>query len=315
MTDLPWIAIVRFVEDPVDLLACMMVSKAVRKAAGRELNRSTTNAISQPETVAQKTKFAGFLNKPERFPGFKDEYHHFQYVRYSGPFRPNKIHQMSDVLAKNVIVLKYQSTYLEEDSAVAIVDDEGQLLAIYKFQSCKDYSMFCNCISRRDVTEGGSCFGEQLCTLPRITLTNSGALRPGVRPAENAWLFETATLKWVCKSDDEDFEMFDVAMPNIKLFRLFEGRLSPTEVATVLMHALSSDPTLIFAYAEAVYSHFEILMSSAVDREPSIQYDILHGPHYGARLESWGRELKNINYGTVSPKDEKSKKGARSKAT
>ena len=145
---------------------------------------------------------------------------------------------------------------------------------------------------------------------------NSGGVRLDRTKAENAWLLQSPNLYWSCSKDAEcDSDYFNLAAPNYELFRLFLGRLSPTEVAAVLMHALSSDSRSIFGYVKAVHYHFEDYMSAVVEDSKTqyfyrIHYDSDYDEDTFLALEDWGEGLQSIKYSG----DKKTKKRKR-KAT
>jgi hypothetical protein len=211
---------------------------------------------------------------------------------------------MRDKLERNIIVLRYDKTYQKETSAVAIVDDEGCLRAVYKFKSKHVYENHCTCRSSSE-----SIFGRSFCTLPAVELTNSGGLwdTGAGRSAQNAWKFQTPTLEWECNVHNTDaLEYFNVAQPNYELFHLFQGRLFPIEVAAVLMHALSSDARTIHDYVTAVRDNFDDFMCFYNSVNSYFFFDD-YSPETRSAVEDWGRDLKQIKYDIPPKKDENSK--------
>lgn len=282
--NLPLRAIMEFLnDDPMTLLACMMVDKASRGAAGRQLNHYHQPS---PATLMQKVMFEEqFLNKPHLFSSqFKKD----DSDNIAGPFRKEEIKKMCERILQNIVILKYEKTYRWEKSAVAIMDDEGQLLAIYKFFSKQFYEEHCHCLSMHDMKYGNIWCPD--CNPCSMKITNSGALGRFPRQAENAWKFQRPDLSWECNQGDGCSRYLSVAQPNYELFRLFEGRLSPTEVAAVLMHALSSDSRSIFDYVDAVYNELG----------ENFDYQSIYMETYDdaiiENLLAWRDELKSIEY-------------------
>ena len=235
--------------EPRDLLACMYLNKHARRLAGPKLNAYKYDV----PTLMQQQLFSRWLHAPS--VGNNEVFEEMtveevaEQKNLAGPLRLGAI---SPGLGQNFIILKYEKTYEEEASEVAIFNNQGSLVAIYTFNSEQYYESYVN----RDVmcagprvfnSRGGSNHG-----VGYINFYHSGHLNPGIGVIENAWKMNFVQTEWAWQ---EGFCGF-VAESNYELFRLFHGKLSPTEVTTVLMHALSSDTRVIYSYVLAVFDNF-----------------------------------------------------------
>ncbi|CAB9511875.1 expressed unknown protein [Seminavis robusta] len=82
--------------------------------------------------------FRQFLNNPQRFASAWKKGKHKE-SNSAGPFRPKKIQEMSDILAKSFVILNVQRPqYGVEESQIAVLD-KGKLLAIYKITTKQGY--------------------------------------------------------------------------------------------------------------------------------------------------------------------------------
>jgi len=285
--DLPLDVVMSFME-PLDLLACMHLNKNSRRVAGRKLNAYKYDV----QTQFQQQMFANWLVEPSVSGPSRVCEEEMNVIsskgNLSGPLRLWKIEEMKSNLKKNFFILKYKkTTYTEEESQVAIFDNEGCLVAIYKFSSVQHYESY---VDKEVLTNGRRVFNSRGGTnhgTARMGFCNSGQLAaPGARQLENAW-----RMRWV----QTDFEwqegfMGFVAEPNYGLFCLFHGLLSPTETATVLMHALSMDTRAIHTYTLAVFDNF------------GHELDLWDHDDWGDREEeleefkNWMEQLRSTNY-------------------
>jgi len=274
--------------EPLDLLASMYLDKNARRVAGRTLNGYQYDV----QTQCQQLMFGNRIARPaitgsrvfEEQAGVESSKSNL-----AGLLRLSKIREFASDLKKNFVILKYDKTYSKENSVVAIFDDQGCLVAICKFSSAQYYESYVDRSVLTGEGSGGRLFNRfggsnhsQLCP----TFYNSGHLDPGAGKLENAWRFSTV------QTDFEWQEGFTgyVASPNYALFRLFHGRLSPTETTAVLMHALSSDTRAIYTYVLTMFDYF------GDDLEQSIDY--LEDEEEVEGVVEWIEHLRSVEYDT-----------------
>lgn len=291
---LPLDVIMDFME-PMDLLACMHLNKNSRRVAGRKLN----NYKYDVQTQFQQQMFANWLLEPSvsHNPNYGSRVCREEMSikrskgNLSGPMRLWKIKEMKNTLKKNFVILKYEKTsYTDEESQVAIFDNQGCLVAIYQFRSVQHYESYVD----KEVLSGGhrifNSRGGSNHGTAVLRFCNSGQLAPGAGQLENAWRTDEVQtdFEW-----QEGFVGF-VAEPNDKLFRLFFGHLSPTETTTVLMHALSMDTRAIYTYILAVFDNFGYELEQWEDSHFDEDWD-----DFEEQLElikDWKEQLRSITY-------------------
>jgi len=183
--------------------------------------------------------------------------------------------------------------YENEASEVAVFNNQGSLVAIYTFNSEQYYESYVN----KDVmsggcrvfdSQGGSNYGDGY-----INFYHSGYLTPGIGMIENAWKMNFVQTEWAWQ---EGFCGF-VGESNYELFRLFHGSLSPTEVTTVLTHALSSDTRVIYSYTLAVFDNFgQELEEFEVGWDGPARYNF---DEIFPVIQDWRERLKGMKYNKV----------------
>ncbi|CAB9514668.1 expressed unknown protein [Seminavis robusta] len=311
-----WGTILEYVvDDPLTLLACMMVNKNLRKEAGKLMNQRDEQPMSivnggkclNPLALAQKSSFLQFLSNPKSFcmawkKGKRNK------SNTAGPCRSKKIHEMRDLLAKTFVILNVQRpAYGEEESQIAILDGGGRLVAVYKISTRQDYQP-----SRkrpRGAEDPHPC--HQPCIFKMVTSAalfgtnhSDGVGDLAALDSPNPWLFSMVTLnEYFPETNVADFADAEVAWPNYKLFRLFQGRLSPTEIAAVLMHAATSNPQAIYDYVDAVHTKLDanflpegMVVLSLVELLQDVLDDQDQVQQHMATYSNWGRELEAISY-------------------
>ena len=143
----------------------------------------------------------------------------------AGPLRLETIENMSSVLVENFVVLKYEKMgYQREHCEVAVFNNRGKFVAYYELNSNQFYESFVD----KWTPEGGynhSSADIQICNAD-----------------PDHWTLIDQDLNW-----NESF-IGDITECNFELFDSFLGRLSPTEVSFILMHALSEDTRVIYQY-------------------------------------------------------------------
>ena len=232
---LPWSVILGFVQDdPILLLACMMVSKSLPKAAGRLMNLNSSDMKHCCfSTLGQQVAFERFLGDPSVFAKAWEEKKNGHDSTLIGPVRAQSIRSLSDSLAKAFVILQYEGSYSQEASSVAVIDpDTGNLVAIYMQTSKQFYEDHCSCTSFHDFMYGMCGSGAKA-----MTITNSGSLNEplavrhylgvdddgiGISKAENAWIMKRTTWKRRC-SDLEEWYLNQVAAKKLRGNPSFSG--------------------------------------------------------------------------------------------
>lgn len=150
--DLPFHLLTEYLE-PLDLLACMYLNKTTRKVTARALNEHKYD----PKAATQQMMFDEWLDNPsvsdgnlvfeeEMSPGSKEAKNN-----PAGPLRLPVIKHLNKQVKKNFVILGYNRTYKNEKSVVAIFNDNGVLVAIYKLNSHQYYEGYAN----KNVMTGG----------------------------------------------------------------------------------------------------------------------------------------------------------------
>ena len=87
-----------------------------------------------------------------------------------------------------------------------------------------------------------------------------------------------------------------IALNNFELFDSFYGRLSPTEVSLILMHALSEDTRIIYQYVHEVFKTFSEEFDPNEDGVPiSDEEETL------TMLMVWKERLAALSYQVPAP--------------
>lgn len=244
---------------------------------------------SAPHMIHAKM-FQGFLNDPNRFSTQWDTDHtckpDCKNCRVAGPLRPSKVQEMGDLLKDSFATLHIDRFDFGKERSVVAILDNGRLVDIFRFHTVQDYQYDCNCHHHFSVLAN-----------------NSGWFTSGSSPGPSA-PFRFRTNVWLPEcSNYSVFPHLYVAQSHYKQFHLFQNRLSPTEVAAVLMHAASSNARSIFKYVATVHEHLHANFDL-----PGVQrmFDCLtihYGPMNQAETDElmegykgWGRELAEIQY-------------------
>ncbi|KAL7551582.1 hypothetical protein ACHAWF_015336 [Thalassiosira exigua] len=247
--------------DPHDLVRLVRVSKAARRAAAPVLNAIEEKSS---QTAGHAEMFRSFLRRPRVTrgnhvwkeltgpPAFENA--------IPGPLRLDVIADRASDIEKRFAVLKYQKSYDEECSLVALFDENGAFIEMYEFASQQFYEDYATKI----VMTGE---GRSFTTMPSIELRSSSGSCP-----ENAFGTLGRCLGRQLGEDELQWKWRDlvpaqtdylwqegwvgnVLLPHINLIDSFAGLLSPTEAMFVLMHALSSDTRGIQVMTLSFFDH------------------------------------------------------------
>jgi len=222
--------------EPLDLLKCMYLNKATRRVASNKLNNFKYDA----KTKYKQELFAEWIRNPSVPETCNDMDLRVYKEKVLTTVQPH--HQ------RNFVILKYnKEDYAKEESQVAIFDDLGRLVAIYKFSSKNFYERY-----DYEHNEGEGFINNG----GRMVLENSGYINPGVGQLKNAWTFKSSVNKY--DPWDRDFgDASPICFCNYGLISLFHQEvLNPTEVVFILMHALSTDTRAIYAYTYKTWGSF-----------------------------------------------------------
>lgn len=238
------VAVFDFME-PLDWLKLLHVSKGTRKVAAAKLQEHEKKS---PLLMGKRLMFEEWVSNAvvatDAFRWLGSD--------WSGPLRLDAIRGMADKLIQNFVVLDYHRSYKEERCTVVLFDDKGAVVAIYLVATNEvfegyEHPNFATMTAKMSNTSECTMHMRSSADLERERLRDSNkAARNISRDPQCQW-------------DLQQGYSGDVLVPNFALFRLFEGQLSPIEVACVLMHAVSSNNCVIYSFIAALYSNcFEL---------------------------------------------------------
>lgn len=201
---------------PEDCLHLLSVCKSFRKPAVKKL----VEYQNKPETKTKQLQLDRWLDRPM-----------FDGETFSGALCLAQIKKHASDLKQQFVVLNYECFYGQETTVAALFTINGEWMDSFTFQSTLDY-------------EGGF-MGEKQSETTQVmsqkgkTWFIHGNVHTRIDGGGIGW-----DSQWV----DMDNGRFT------DLFCLFDGILSPTEALCVLLHALSSIPTVIF---HILFAHLE----------------------------------------------------------
>ena len=254
--------------EPFELLKLVHVSKEARKAAIPYLEAFEAD----PETCLHANRFKIWLTtSPIVFEGSS-----VTEPSLAGPLRLETIENMSSILVENFVVLKCERIgYRGAHCEVAIFNHAGKFVAYYELNSKQFYEPLMD----ERVQEGDSNPYP-----PSIQIRNADP---------DHWTLSDQNLYWEWEGGFNGV----ITGCNFHLFDSFLGRLSPTEVSFVLMHALSEDTRVIYQYVLAVFEVF----NQEFDR---IKDDLAAGYDPGGRntlMMEWKERLAAVSYQEYRP--------------
>lgn len=232
---------------PFQLLKMLHLSRSARRGAVPKLKKFQASV----QTAGQALMFEQWLENPTAGSMGAKMQRSNSRKNLAGPLRLGSIQQHIDTLRERFIILNHEKKHAQESSSVAVFDDEGSFVAYYNMTSCQFYESYCN---------KSAVDAQDLQWSPDLRIECSAFFHVGDH--SDRWEINTQDLDWA-----EQTFIGNIIYPNYALFKNFHGTLSPTEVAAVLMHALSSDTRVIYWYVSTLFATMNVELLGFLVRE------------------------------------------------
>lgn len=166
-----------------------------------------------------------------------------------GPLRLDEIKAFDEMFQTRFIILNYQRTYHKEKCLLAVLDEDGWLLYVYRFESHMDGTKCDSDMPDPMTFQSYTMRGVYWkCSLFALMSSDVWAHRD---------MGNSSFLRYsILVEDGQRLAGPSFGVKDFELFYCFDGFdyiLSPTEVVCVLWHALSADPCVIHDYLWAFH--------------------------------------------------------------